>query len=139
MTLQLALCFEGIEDDHSAIEKAIDRMEIEPIRRKIGAGYSEQQWHRSHVNYRYVHGYTYFPSPYAKLAGLDDTIQNSYTVYTGSLSRDEVAHATVRSDYEDEDCFFLEFPTLEAAVAFCLEDAFAPMNIDLYRNRSNAL
>jgi hypothetical protein len=111
----------------------IDNMEIEPVRRKIGAGYSEEQWHRSHVNCRYVHGYTYFPSPYARLAGLDDSIVNSYTVYTGSLCRDEVHNAEVRSDYEDDDRFFLEFPTLEEAVTFCLDDCLAPMDIELHR------
>jgi hypothetical protein len=114
------------------IEAVIDALELEPIRRQGGAGRSEEQWCRTQVNCHYIHGYTYFPSPYAKLAGLDDAIEEHYSVYTGSLRRDDVPDAEVRSAIE-EDVFFLLFRALEEAVAFCLDDAFAPMDIELYR------
>jgi len=111
----------------------IDALEREPIRRQIGADRSEKQWCRTKVNCRYIHGYTHFPSPFAKLAGLDDTNEEHYSIYTGSLCRDDVVDAEVRSDSEGDDVFFLLFKTLEEAVAFCLDDDFAPMDIELYR------
>jgi hypothetical protein len=136
MTRPLALRFPGTAGARpSAVEEAIDQMELEPIRRQIGAGLSEEQWWRSHVNCRYVHCYTYFPSPYAKLAGLDDTVEERYTVCTGSVSRDDVTDAEARSGIEDDGIFFLRFRTLEEAVAFCLYDDLAPMEIELYRTR----
>ncbi len=120
-------------DRPSAVEEAIDSMDLEPIRRQIGAGLSEEQWCRSHANCRYVHCYTFFPSPYAKLAGLDDTVEERYTVCTGSARRRDVQGAEARSGIEDDDAFFLRFGTLEEAVAFCLYDDLAPMEIELYR------
>ncbi|MCW3055220.1 MAG: hypothetical protein JWN14_4390 [Chthonomonadales bacterium] len=115
------------------IEAVIDALELEPIRRQGGPGRSEEQWCRTQVNCRYIHGYTYFPSPYAKLAGLDDRIEERYTVCTGSLFRDNVEGAKARSGIEDDDIYFLQFQTMEEAVAFCLDDNLAPMEIELYR------
>jgi hypothetical protein len=115
------------------IEAVIDALGLEPIRRQGGPGRCEEQWCRTQVNCRYIHGYTYFPSPYAKLAGLEDMIEEHYSVYTGSLCRDDVQGAEVRSGIEEEDVFLLLFRALEEAVAFCLDDAFAPMDIELYR------
>jgi hypothetical protein len=80
-----------------------------------------------------IHGYTHFPSPYAKFASLDDTIEEHFSVYTGSVCRDDVSGAEVRSGIEDDDLFFLQFQTMEEAVAFCLDDTLAPMEIELYR------
>jgi hypothetical protein len=134
MTQQLAFLRAGSKDcNPTAIEEAIDGMEVEPVRRQIGAGLSEEQWCRSHVNCRYVHCYTFFPSPYARLAGLDDTVEERYTVCTGSVNRDDVPNAQAHSGVEDDGTDFLQFPTLEGAVAFCLEDGLAPMEIELYR------
>ncbi len=116
------------------IEAVIAALELEPIRRQGGLGRCEEQWCRTQVNCRYIHGYTYFPSPYAKLAGLDDRIEERYTVCTGSFCRDDVEGAQVRSGVEDDDIFFLQFQTMEEAVAFCLDDDLAPMEIELYRN-----
>ena len=115
------------------IEAVIDALELEPIRRQGGPGRSEEQWCRTQVNCRYIHGYTYFPSPYAKLAGLDDTIEEHYSVYTGTVCRDDVEGAEVRCGIEDDDVFFLLFRALEEAVVFCLGDDLAPMDIELYR------
>jgi len=134
MTEPPALRLPGTGDCRpSAVEEAIESMDLEPVRRQTGAGRSEEQWSRSHANCRYVHCYTRFPSPYARLAGLDDGIKEHFTVYTGSLCRDDVPYAEAHPDLEDGGAFFLQFPTLEGVVAFCLYDASAPMEIELYR------
>lgn len=112
----------------------VDALELEPIRRQGGPGRSEEQWHRTQINCRYIHGYTYFPSPYAKLAGLDDRIEERYTVCTGSFCREDVEGAQVCSGVEDDDLFLLLFQTMEEAVTFCLDDLLAPMEIELYRS-----
>ena len=117
----------------------IENLAWEPIYRRIGAGYSEIQKCRTYVNYRYIHGDVYFPSPYAKLAGLEDTIVEHYSVFTGSIGRDDVAEAVVQTSAEDDAAFFLQFATVETAVAFCLKDAWAPINIDLQRQSRTVL
>jgi hypothetical protein len=134
VTQQRTHCIAASKDRcPSAVEEAIDSMDLEPIRCQIGAGLSEEQWCRSHANCRYVHCYTFFPSPYAKLAGLDDAVEERYTVCTGSASREDVKGAEAGSGIEDDDLFFLRFRTLEEAVAFCLYDGLAPMEIELYQ------
>jgi hypothetical protein len=123
----------GTPDQHAALAAILDTLQLEPVRRQGGPGRSEEQWCRTQVNCRYIHGYIYFPSPYAKLAGLEDSIEERYTVCTGSLCREDVEGAQVRSGIEDDDILFLQFQTMEEAVTFCLDDTLAPMEIELYR------
>ena len=121
------------------MSEVIENLVWEPVYRRIGAGYSEVQECRTHVNYRYIHGHVYFPSPYAKLAGLDDTTVEHYRVFTGSIGRDDIPEADVQAGAEDDTAFFLQFATVEAAVAFCLKDDWAPMEIDLQRQSRTPL
>ncbi len=125
----------GFPDRHTALAAVLDAMELDPIRREEGAGRSERQWCSTHVNCRIISVYTFFPSPYAKLADLDDTIKERYTVATGSQCRSEVPDARTHTGYEEDNTFYLEFRTLEEAVCFCLDDPYAPMEIALHRTQ----